>query len=188
MSSRNWITPTFGAALLLSVTVDWTAGAAAYAGEPAVASETPVAYDAPATSSATAAPGMTGDAANTSGGNTSGANMGGANTLSGTQEVPPVSTQATATSMLAIGDDGTVAGTVDTTGIEGTAAHIHQGATGANGPVVITLTKTSATQWSVPKGAKLTPSQLKSYKAGDLYVNVHSAAHKNGEIRQQLKE
>jgi hypothetical protein len=33
----------------------------------------------------------------------------------------------------------------------------------------------------------LTPEQLKSYQAGELYVNVHSAANKGGEIRAQLK-
>ena len=34
-----------------------------------------------------------------------------------------------------------------------------------------------------------TPSadQLKAYKAGELYVNVHSAANPGGEVRAQLK-
>ena len=37
--------------------------------------------------------------------------------------------------------------------------------------------------WSVPAGSKLTEEQMASFKAGNLYVNVHSAEHKPGEIR-----
>jgi len=39
----------------------------------------------------------------------------------------------------------------------------------------------------VPAGSKLTDAQYESYKAGNLYVNVHSAANKGGEIRAQIK-
>jgi CHRD domain len=67
------------------------------------------------------------------------------------------------------------------------AAHIHQGAMGQNGPVIVPLTKTSDNVWSVPAGTKLTDAQYEAFKAGNLYVNVHSAAHKDGEIRAQLK-
>jgi len=38
-----------------------------------------------------------------------------------------------------------------------------------------------------PAGAKLTDDQYKAFKAGNLYVNVHSDANKSGEIRGQLK-
>ena len=33
----------------------------------------------------------------------------------------------------------------------------------------------------------LTSGQFDAYRAGNLNVNVHSAAHPNGEIRAQLK-
>jgi hypothetical protein len=66
-------------------------------------------------------------------------------------------------------------------------AHIHNGAAGKIGPVIIPLTKSGADTWSVPAGAKLTDAQNAAFKAGDLYVNVHSAEHKGGEIRGQLK-
>lgn len=107
--------------------------------------------------------------------------------LTGAQEVPPVKTMATASSSIAVGEDMSVTGSVNTSGIEATMAHIHQGAMGVSGPVVVTLTKASATQSSVRADTKLTPEQYQSYKAGELYVNVHSDAHKNGEIRLQLK-
>jgi hypothetical protein len=38
----------------------------------------------------------------------------------------------------------------------------------------------------VVPNAKLTPEQLKAYQAGELYVNVHSVAHKDGEVRAQI--
>jgi hypothetical protein len=107
-------------------------------------------------------------------------------TLTGAQEVPPVRTLATAVSTITVAPDGTVTGVVDTMGIDGTMAHIHQGAIGVSGPVVVTLTQISPTRWLVPAGTKLTDAQLQSFKSGELYVNVHSAAHKSGEIRLQL--
>jgi hypothetical protein len=65
-------------------------------------------------------------------------------------------------------------------------AHIHEGAPGSNGGVAIPLEKKSDNEWAVPAGATLTDAQFKSYKAGNLYVNVHSDANKGGEIRGQL--
>jgi hypothetical protein len=66
-------------------------------------------------------------------------------------------------------------------------AHIHEGAAGSNGPVIIPLAKVSDTVWAVPAGAKLTDAQYESYKAGKLYFNMHSDAHKSGEVRGQIK-
>lgn len=107
--------------------------------------------------------------------------------LSGTQEVPSISTAASGNGAIAVGSDRSVRGSVTTLGISGISAHIHEGAPGKNGPVVIPLVKTSDGVWSVPAGSKLTDAQYKSYEAGDLYVNVHSDAYKNGEIRAQMK-
>jgi hypothetical protein len=106
--------------------------------------------------------------------------------LSGAEEVPPVSTSATGDGSFKIGSDGSVKGSVTTTGVQGTAAHIHQGAKGQNGPVIIPLTKNGDT-YTAPDGAKLNEAQMSAYKAGNLYVNVHSAANKGGEIRAQIQ-
>ena len=106
--------------------------------------------------------------------------------LTGAEQVPPVTTDAKGSGSFRIKDDGTVTGSVTTTGVAGTMAHIHMAAKGANGPVIVPLTKNGDT-YSVPEGKKLTPEQLKAFKEGRLYVNVHSAAHKGGEVRAQLQ-
>ncbi len=108
-------------------------------------------------------------------------------TLSGDQEVPAVKTSASGGGTIAINADKTVSGSVTTTGVAGTMAHIHQAAAGKNGPVIVPLTKSGDNTWSVPAGGKLTDAQYDAYRAGDLYVNVHSAENKGGEIRGQLK-
>lgn len=107
--------------------------------------------------------------------------------LTGDQEVPPVSTAASGRGTFKVADDGSISGSVATTGMDGMMAHIHIAGSGKNGPVIVPLVKTSDGVWSVPPGAKLTADQLKAYQAGDLYVNVHTAANKGGEIRAQLK-
>ena len=107
--------------------------------------------------------------------------------LAGANEVPPVNTAASGTVSVAIASDGAVSGGVATRGIAGSAAHVHVGGVGMNGPVVIALTKTGDSAWTVPAGSRLNTDQMKAYRAGDLYVNVHSAVHKDGEIRAQLK-
>jgi len=105
--------------------------------------------------------------------------------LSGDNVVPPVKTKATGNGTITVGADKSVSGKINTTGVDGTAAHIHDGAPGKNGPVIIPLTK-SGNDWTVPAGAKLTDEQYKDFQAGNLYVNVHSAENKSGEIRGNL--
>ena len=107
-------------------------------------------------------------------------------TLSGANEVPPVTTSATGDGTISVADDGAVSGSVTTKGVQGTAAHIHMGAAGKNGPVIVPFTKDGDT-YKAPAGAKLTAEQMTAFKAGELYFNVHSAANPGGELRNQLK-
>ncbi|MET0964593.1 MAG: CHRD domain-containing protein [Noviherbaspirillum sp.] len=107
--------------------------------------------------------------------------------LTGGQEVPPVATSASGRSTISVASDRSVSGSVIVSGMEPTAAHIHQGAMGTNGPVVVPLTKTSATTFAVPAGAKLTDAQYAAFVDGNLYVNVHSAKNPGGEVRVQMK-
>jgi opacity protein-like surface antigen len=107
-------------------------------------------------------------------------------TLTGDQEVPPVKTEGKGSGTITIADDGSVSGSVTTTGVKGTMAHIHQGAAGTNGPVIVPFVKDGDT-YKAPPGAKLSAEQMAAFKAGNLYFNVHSDAHKGGEVRGQLK-
>ena len=107
-------------------------------------------------------------------------------TLAGSNEVPPVTTSASGTANVTVGADGAVKATVTVKDMKATASHIHDGAAGANGPVIVPLAKTGDNTFSSADGAKLTEAQMKAYKAGSLYVNVHSDKNAGGEIRGQL--
>lgn len=67
----------------------------------------------------------------------------------------------------------------------GVAAHFHgPAAPGSNaGPVVMIANPASP----ITGTATLTDAQIEELKAGSWYFNVHTAAHKGGEIRGQLK-
>lgn len=106
--------------------------------------------------------------------------------LKGAAEVPPVTTSAMGTGKITVLPDHTVSGSIKTSGLVPTIAHIHEAAVGKNGPPIIILSKTADDTFAVPHDAKLTDAQYTSYMAGNLYVNVHSAQHPNGEIRAQL--
>ena len=107
-------------------------------------------------------------------------------TLSGAEEVPPVSVPGSGKGSFTIGDDGAVQGSVSTTGVQGTMAHIHIAPRGQNGPVIVPLCKSGDT-YTTPAGAKLTEAQMQAFKAGNLYVNVHTDRNKGGEVRAQLQ-
>jgi ABC-type Fe2+-enterobactin transport system substrate-binding protein len=108
-------------------------------------------------------------------------------TLSGANEVPTVTTSAAGTGTVTIKEDRSVSVKITVTGMTATAAHIHEAAVGANGPVIVPFTKVGDDTFVAPDGAKLTEAQYVAYKAGKLYVNVHSAKNPGGEIRAQLK-
>jgi hypothetical protein len=109
--------------------------------------------------------------------------------LTGAEETPAVTTGASGSGTISVGAgaEHAVSGGITTKEVQATAAHIHLAAPGKSGPPVITLAKTGDNTWSVPAGATLNDEQYASYLAGNLYINVHSADHKPGEIRGQLR-
>lgn len=120
------------------------------------------------------------------------ATMGGGETvqirMSGAEEVKPVNTTASGSGSITVAEDRSVTGDFKLqNAAQITVAHIHIGAAGKAGPVIIPLRKIADNEWAVPTGAKLTESQYQSFKAGELYVNFHSAQYKAGEIRGQIR-
>jgi hypothetical protein len=65
------------------------------------------------------------------------------------------------------------------------AAHIHMGAKGVNGGILVTLCPPSCT-WPASGTATLTQAIINDMKARKTYVNVHTAKNPGGEIRGQI--
>lgn len=124
--------------------------------------------------------------------------------LTGFEEVPPVNdTSAIGVAEFKLGQDN-IMYTVNVTDIENvTAAHIHNGQVGENGPIVVTLfkedTPTVAMTTGVLSEGNITATNLEGPMAGKLlsnltsamrneqtYVNVHTQQNPNGEIRGQI--
>ena len=97
--------------------------------------------------------------------------------LSGSHEIPPVMTTASGTASITVNADKSVTGNATIAGMAVTVAHIHEGAAGTNGPIIILpLVKTADNVWSVPPGARLSDAQYESSHSGQckLDFNIHS--------------
>jgi hypothetical protein len=86
-------------------------------------------------------------------------------TLSGDKEVPAVIPRAAGSETITVGADRAISGSVKTSGVAGTTAHIHVAAAGQNGPVIVPLVS-DGNGWAVGPGAKLTDAQYDAFKAG----------------------
>ena len=108
--------------------------------------------------------------------------------LSGAQESTPVASAATGTGHLALNPVTlALSGGIEVSGVDATAAHVHSGAFGSNGDVMVTLEEHGGHgHYTVPANTVLTQAQADSLRAGELYFNVHSAANLGGEIRGQI--
>jgi hypothetical protein len=109
-------------------------------------------------------------------------------TLDGGQQNPPVTTKGKGTATLRFDTASKkLSWNVKYSGLSGpaTAAHIHgPAAVGENAGVVVPFKKLK----SPIKGSEtLTDAQATDLMAGKYYVNVHTAANKDGEIRGQIE-
>ncbi len=122
--------------------------------------------------------------------------------LTGKNEVPAKDTNATGIAEFTITGANSMSYKVSVANMQKvTAAHIHKGKVGENGPIIVTLFKTgspSATTNGTLSQGNITSAKLEGPLAGkqlsdlinllnnrEAYVNVHTQANPNGEIRGQ---
>ncbi|MEO2267329.1 CHRD domain-containing protein [Pseudoalteromonas sp. YIC-656] len=111
--------------------------------------------------------------------------------LSGAQEVPAVTTTASGDGY-ALVDTNTysVELQVLTSGVsDATAAHIHTGFAGENGPVLVALEQDmdDMNRWMSSTGTMINADIFSVLAMGGHYVNVHTPANPSGEIRGQIQ-
>jgi hypothetical protein len=124
--------------------------------------------------------------------------------LLGNEEVPPVETKAKGEAKFEFheGRDELAYSVVLKNIADVTAAHIHKGKKGGNGPPVVDLFREprkkdvtgtlfsegtiAAYQLMGPLEGKPFQSLIQMIRAGDAYVNVHTKKHPEGEIRGQI--
>lgn len=112
--------------------------------------------------------------------------------LSGAQEVPAVSTGASGVAGLLLNSTrDSLFINVSVANLSGaiTGIHIHDGAKGTNGGVLTNLSTFVAGNFisTVITGANLNSTMIAGLLSGKYYLNVHTAANPNGEIRGQLE-
>ena len=109
-------------------------------------------------------------------------------TLAGSSETPPNTSTASGLGSV-VADSATMAmvASIATSGLTGTAAHIHEGAVGVAGATIFPLTETTPGSGKWGTSVVLTDAQLATLKAGGYYFNVDSAAFPVGEIRGQIR-
>lgn len=107
--------------------------------------------------------------------------------LSGSQEVPAVSTMSMATAVVEIDEDlPAFSVSVDVSGLtDVTGVHVHDGGIGMNGPVAFPLTDAGNGTYVLAE-TNISPSNLDALTSGEWYLNVHTTANPNGEVRGQI--
>lgn len=122
-------------------------------------------------------------------------------TLNASSGVPPTTSTATGTVALDFDGDSTFRFQVDVTNLSSpTSAHIHSGATGATGPVRVTLWSSGGTT-TTPMNGQLVEGTFTSsdvqgitfdalldeLRNGTAYADVHTTQFPDGEIRGQIR-
>jgi len=109
--------------------------------------------------------------------------------LKASNEVPPNDSKGAGSVTLTYDEAGKKLSWKGTySGLSGpaTAAHFHTGEAGKNGGVAVPIFAGATAKSPFEGSATLTEAQAADLMAGRLYVNIHTDAHKAGEIRGQV--
>jgi hypothetical protein len=111
--------------------------------------------------------------------------------LTGREEVPPVTTTATGNADLRLTSDSILFSRVTVANVETndtmTMAHIHTGARGVNGPILVTLVASPA-EFRITKRITLSSGTASMLVNNRTYVNAHSVRFPAGKVRGQIRE
>jgi hypothetical protein len=108
------------------------------------------------------------------------------NVLTGAQQVPATSSAATAISVAILArTTKTLTVTITAMGINGIAAHVHDAAP-VNAPIVFVLGETTAGSGIWVAKVLATDTQISALLAGNYYLDIHTAAFPDGEIRGRI--
>jgi Cu/Zn superoxide dismutase len=111
--------------------------------------------------------------------------------MDGAQEVPPVTTNATGAGMVSVDRDQTNAHyMVVISGLTPSGAHFHEGAKGQTGAVIFDLTPSFSNNgafgyWTGNSTTPFITASSRKFRKDSVYINVHTTAHPNGELRGQ---
>lgn len=114
--------------------------------------------------------------------------------LTGAEEVPAVLTTASALATLTVNENSRkIWSTIHTKDFfennDATMAHIHTGAFGQNGGVLVGLERDTAdtSVWRTANETTLTVEGIESLNSDELYYNVHTPVVPSGEVRGQIR-
>lgn len=107
--------------------------------------------------------------------------------IDGSQQVPAVSTSASGVGFTTVNTEtGAIIANSWVSNLVPTAGHIHMGAAGSTGGIVLALTQDSSEPALWTATGTLDSNQLMLFNNDELYYNFHSDAHPAGEIRGQI--
>jgi hypothetical protein len=112
--------------------------------------------------------------------------------LDGLQESPPVVTSASGSGIVSIDRDHSNAHfMIVANGLTPTGAHFHKGIAGQNGGVLYDLTpvwmnNAAYGYWRNSDATPFLPMNAVQFRSDSIYINVHTVANPNGEIRGQV--